>query len=190
MAAAPALARAQSAAALTRPEAQSEDALVEQDRVLSGRLLEASHGDPAVRAFRTELHDLDVQLRGRSRPTGTLGAGLALIIPGGLGVVGGAIALITGAIAAAAHASGCAVGTLLGSSGCTPFDGTIFVAGGIAIGAGVLLAAIGIGIAISGRSAAAPFDRRDALREQLRTWVSATVAPTGDGVVVVVGGGL
>lgn len=166
-----------------------EDELIEEDRVLSARLLEASGRDPSILAFRTELHALDQRLYRRQRPGDTMGAGLALIVPGGLGVVGGLVLVLVGALSSAAHAGACAIGTLLGSSGCAPANNdAFFVAGGVALGVGLLALFAGIAVAVSGRSDRRAFDRRDELRDQLRTWMSATVTPSGDGAVVVVGG--
>lgn len=179
----PALAAAQDDESIG--EERTEEQLITEDRVLSGRLLEASGHDRVIVEFRTELRLLDHGLRGHQRPGDTTAAGIALIVPGGLGVVGGVVLLLIGALRSGVGAAVCGVSTALGSS-CRPSDnGPFYLAGGVALSLGVVVLVVGLVLALAGRSQRAAFERRDELRQQLRTWMSASVSPTGDGAAFV-----
>lgn len=178
---APALAAAQA------DHLRGDDTMIEEDHVLSGELVTRSGGSPAVVAFRRELHDLDYRLRGRTRPPDLVGVGVGLIIPGGLAIVSGAVLLVVGSFDRAASAGACTLSVALGSH-CTESsrDESLLTGGGVALGTGLLVLAIGLAVALSGRHERAAFDRRDHLREELRTWIR--MAPTDGGAVFVLGG--
>lgn len=180
--ASPTLARAQAATT-------DEDAVIEEDRVLSGRMLELSGHDPGVFALRRELHDLDYRLRGHTRPPDLFDAGLGLVIPGAAGVVAGVALFVGGAIQRAVHGAVCGIGTALGTSCSGSPSDALFLAGGVSLGVGLLVAVVGLVVAFSGHTDRTAFERRDALREDVRTWLGMVPATDGTGAVLVVGGG-
>lgn len=166
-------------------EERHEEELIEEDRVLSGQLVVLSGQDPVFVQFRTELRILDQRLRRHQRPGDSTAAGIGLIVPGGLGVVGGVVLLLVGALSSGWGAAVCGVSTGLGSP-CTPRDySDYFVAGGIALGIGVTVLVAGLVVALAGRGERAAFDRRDEMREELRLRMSASLSPTGEGAVLV-----
>ncbi len=177
----PALARAQ----VEAEPAQDEDALIEQDRVLSGRWLTLSGHEPGIAAFRQELHDLDYRLRGRRMPADLRGPGIGLIVPGAGGLVAGLGLLLAGLLRAGAHGVACGIGSLPGGGGCgSGPDNGLYIAGGVSMGVGALLLAIGLAVAFAGSSERRAFERRDEMREELHAWVSVTPMPSGGAVML------
>lgn len=166
-------------------DAVEDERLIEEDRVLSGWLLAASHGSAEVLAFRRELHDLDVQLRGRARPDSMLGPGLALIIPGGVAVVAGLLTVLVGALTVGAHDAAC--GLIAGVHTCGRYDPSgYWITGGVLTGAGMVAAVAGLVLATARTTEQAAFDRRDELRHRLRLWLN--VGASADSASIRIGG--
>ncbi|MCA9624698.1 MAG: hypothetical protein KC731_36995 [Myxococcales bacterium] len=92
----------------------------------------------------------------RTNPRGSveLGVGIALTAVGGLGVLGGSVALF-----------GCAAHSLEGGSGCPT---STKVLGGIGIGGGVLGLAIGIPLIVSGKRARHHADATSVIVERIQ----------------------
>ncbi|MBX7193878.1 MAG: hypothetical protein K1X94_17630 [Sandaracinaceae bacterium] len=170
---------------------REEERLIQEDRLLTEQLLNASHGSPTVVALRDELRGLDRALRGRQRPDDPSDESLALFIPAIAAAGAGIVTIIIGALSVAFHAAGCGISddldrvTGMPTSPCSRHDASPFwIGGGSALLGGIVLAATGLIVLTHGAPERERFERRDELRRQLRLWLNIETSPDSASVVL------